>query len=384
MRDDGGHDPSENVRVRGADTLERPSAAWANFGSWIPLPFLAMVFAQPMLGDGQIADWLLATALVVVYLPLHFLGVGKSGRRLLWPIAGMAALGVVGLGFNSGASVFLIYAAALSGRIGNIRNAVMLMVMLCGCALVGGGVFSSFQEGWLIVCLPVLIFVPTVGAFAILDREKERAATRLQLAHDEIERIAAISERERIARDMHDVLGHTLTMIALKADLAKKVVGKDRVAAAAEIGEIAEAARTTLAEVRAVVHGYRSRGLDGEVEVARDALQTAGAAFHVEFDDDRHLPRRLEGVLALALREGVTNIVRHAGATEVRASLRMQHEAVTLTLTDDGRGGGVEGNGLGGIRERIEALGGSFSRRAEEQGTAITVCLPMGRRRAVS
>ena len=108
------------------------------------------------------------------------------------------------------------------------RNAVMLMIMLCGCALVGGGLFSSFQEGWLIVCLPALIFVPTVGAFAILDREKERAATRLQLAHDEVERIAAISERERIARDMHDVLGHTLTMIALKADLAKKVVGKDR------------------------------------------------------------------------------------------------------------------------------------------------------------
>ena len=366
-----------------ADALERPSGAWANFGSWMQLPFLAIVFAQPMLGDGQVADWLVATALVVAYLPLHFLAVGKSGRRLSWPIAGMAALGVVGLGFNSGASVFLIYAAALSGRIGNVRNAVMLMVALCGCALVSSALFFSFQEGWLFAFLPVLIFVPTVGAFAVLDAEKERAATRLQLAHDEVERLAAISERERIARDMHDVLGHTLTMIALKADLATKIVGKDRDAAAAEMGEIAAAARSTLAEVRAVVHGYRSKGLDAEVEAARDALRTAGAAFHVEFDG-RDLPRRLEGVLALVLREGVTNIVRHAGATEVRASLSMRDEAATLTLADNGRGGGVEGSGLAGIRERIEALGGSFSRRAEERGTAIAVRLPMQRRRASS
>ena len=362
----------------------RAASAWASFGSWIPLPFLAIVFAQPLLGDGQVADWLGATTLVVAYLPLHFLGVGKNGRRLWWPIAGMAALGVVGLGFNSGASVFLIYAAALSGRIGNVRDAVMLMVALCGCALASSALYSSFQEGWLIAFLPVLIFVPTVGAFAILDAEQERAATRLQLAHDEVERLAAISERERIARDMHDVLGHTLTMIALKADLAMKVVGKDRNAAAAEMGEVAAAARSTLAEVRAVVHGYRSKGLDGEVEAATDALRTAGAAFHVEFDDDRDLPRRLEGVLALVLREGVTNIVRHAAATEVRANLSMRNEAVTLTLADNGRGGGVEGSGLAGIRERIEALGGSFSRRTEEQGTAIAVRLPIDRRRASS
>ena len=369
----------EDVR---ADVLEQPSTG-ASFGSWMQLPFLAIVFAQPLLGDGQVADWLVATVLVVAYLPLHFLGVGKSGRRLLWPIAGMAVLGVVGLGFNSGASVFLIYAAALSGRIGNVRNAVMLMVVLCGCALVSSALYSSFQEGWFFAFLPALIFVPTVGAFAILDAEQERAATRLQLAHDEVERIAAISERERIARDMHDVLGHTLTMIALKADLATKVVGKDRDAAATELGEIAEAARSTLAEVRAVVHGYRSKGLDGEVETARDALRTAGVAFHVELDD-RDLPRRLEGVLALVLREGVTNIVRHAAATEVRASLSLRDEAVTLTLADNGRGGGAEGSGLAGIRERIEALGGSFSRRTEDQGTAIAVRLPMDRRRASS
>ena len=361
----------------------RAASAWASFGSWIPLPFLAIVFAQPLLGDGQVADWLGATTLVVAYLPLHFLGVGKNGRRLWWPIVGMAALGVVGLGFNSGASVFLIYAAALSGRIGNVRDAVMLMVALCGCALASSALYSSFQEGWLIAFLPVLIFVPTVGTFAILDAEKERAATRLQLAHDEVERLAAISERERIARDMHDVLGHTLTMIALKADLAKKIGGKDGDAAAAEMGEIAAAARSTLAEVRAVVHGYRSKGLDGEVEAARDALRTAGVAFHIELDD-RGLPRRLEGVLALVLREGVTNIVRHAAATEVRANLSMRDEAVTLTLADNGRGGGVEGSGLAGIRERIEALGGSFSRRTEEQGTAIAVRLPIDRRRASS
>ena len=355
-----------------------------DFRSWVPLSFLVFVFLPPAFGDLGTGAWLIAAGLVLVHLPLHFLSVGASGRRLLWLIAGMGSLGVVGLGFglNAGASVFLIYAAALSARVGGVRQAVALIVALCVCALACGALLWPSMPGeWLIACLPALVLVPAVGAFAVLDVEKERTNARLLLAHDEVERLAAVAERERIARDMHDLLGHTLTMIALKADLAAKLANKEPTTAATEMGEVAAASRDALADVREAVRGFRSKGLNGEIEVARRALQTAGIAFQVQFDSF-DLPRRLEGVLALAVRESVTNVIRHSGASTVWVSLSRSHNGVTLTFIDDGNGGGVEGNGLAGIRERVEALGGSFAREQGGVGTAINLRLPAERSRA--
>lgn len=368
-------------RHRGGEEAQGWRGRVGDVQSWVPLSFLVFVFLPPVLGGSGIDAWLIAAGLVLVHLPLHFLSVGASGRRLLWLIAGMGALGVAGLGFglNAGASVFLIYAAALSARVGGVRQAVALIVVLCICALACGALLSLSMPGyWLIACLPALVLVPAVGAFAVLDVEKERANARLLLAHDEVERLAAVAERERIARDMHDLLGHTLTMIALKAELAAKLVGKDPAVAETEMGEVAAASRDALADVREAVQGFRSKGLSGEIEVARRALRTAGIAFQVQLDSF-DLPRRLEGVLALAVRESVTNVVRHSGASAVRVSILRSSDSVTLDFVDNGNGGGVEGNGLAGIRERVEALGGSFARMEGGTGTAISLRLPAER-----
>ena len=199
---------------------------------------------------------------------------------------------------------------------------------------------------------------------------------RLGLAHAEVERLAVIAERERIARDLHDLLGHTLSMITLKSELASRLTATDPEGAAREMREVQTISRDTLGEVRQAVRGYRAKGLPAEVADAERALKWAG----IECDfaaDAVDLPPRHETALALALREGVTNIVRHADAGHVRGCIRHAGDEVTLTLADDGHGGGSDGNGLAGIRERIERLGGCFSRQSRG-GTTLTVRLPVG------
>jgi two-component system sensor histidine kinase DesK len=135
-------------------------------------------------------------------------------------------------------------------------------------------------------------------------------------------------------------------------------------------------AREALAEVRSAVIGYRSGGLQAELQHARNALSTAGVAFECD-TTKAQLPPAHEAVLCLALREAVTNIVRHAGARRCRASVAVENEVCTLTISDDGRGGNAPfGSGLSGMRERVEVLGGSLTRDGR-RGTTLTVTLPL-------
>ena len=186
-----------------------------------------------------------------------------------------------------------------------------------------------------------------------------------------------MAERERIARDLHDVLGHTLSLVILKSELATKLADRDPERAREEIRDVERIAREALAEVRAAVTGYRAGGLQSEIQHARSALATAGVAFECDVHAKTSIPPSHEAVLCLALREAVTNIVRHAGARKARLTMRVSDTACAVTITDDGRGGNAPfGSGLTGMRERVEALGGSLIRDGR-QGTTLTVSLPL-------
>jgi two-component system sensor histidine kinase DesK len=196
------------------------------------------------------------------------------------------------------------------------------------------------------------------------------------VAQDEIEHLARIAERERIARDLHDVLGHTLSLIILKSELASKVADTNPARAVAEIRDVEAISREALAQVRAAVKGYRSTGLENELIHAEQTLETAG--IHVETSIDRpSLPLAHEGVLALALREAVTNVVRHAHATSCRVRLEKTGSWCEMEIADDGRGGEApEGSGLSGMRTRVEALGGTLLRETG-RGTSLKIRLPL-------
>jgi two-component system sensor histidine kinase DesK len=184
----------------------------------------------------------------------------------------------------------------------------------------------------------------------------------LYRARAEVERLAADQERLRIARDLHDLLGHALTTVIVKADLAARLAPIDADRAAQEMREVAALARQGLSDVRTVVTGYREISLLGEIATAREVLRAAGIEARLPVTDEE-VPQQYRELFAWALREGVTNAVRHSRAGHLRVTL----DERSIEVVDDGRGPvsgsgtggatGAEGNGLRGLRERAAAMG---------------------------
>jgi two-component system sensor histidine kinase DesK len=197
--------------------------------------------------------------------------------------------------------------------------------------------------------------ISMVGVVRLVD-----ANLALHAAQADRARIAVAEERLRFARDLHDLLGHSLSVITLKSEVAGKVLAADPVRAGVELDEIQVLARRALREVREAVSGYRMATLAVELAGARSALSAAG----VTWDEDltsTELPGEVESALAWSLREGVTNLIRHARATTCTLCLMVDGESATMTVTDDGvghDGASAPGNGLRGLGERLVAVGG--------------------------
>jgi two-component system sensor histidine kinase DesK len=349
---------------------DRPEIGWTPY-LW--LVYLAFFFFDPLARRAGAGEWTATVLATVAFLPLYFLSFWVQGARQLAVIAGMATLGAVFLPFNAGASVFFIYAAGCCGFLGSRRAAVW--------SLVGLIAFLGIESWWLAVppwgWMPGVVFSLVVGAANIHGSEVERTRRRLLLAEEEVARLARLAERERIGRDLHDLLGHTLSLITLKAELAARLAERDAAAAAREIRDVERISREALAEVRQAVRGYRSGGgLAVELAHARLAL----AAAEVELEEDvvpGRLPVEVDAALGLGLREAITNVVRHAGAQRCRIALRRDADEVALEVGDDGRGGlAPEGAGLAGMRERLAALGGRLE-RSGQRGTTLRLVLPL-------
>jgi len=342
------------------------------------LVYLVALFFQPAFDPAAgPLDWAAAIALIAVFLPLYVAGYrAADDRQLLLIIGAMAALGVVGSVVNGGASVFVIYAAAAAGYVEPVRRAVMIIATLIG-VLGLMIVVSPIPPPWRFLGLgSALVFTIVTGAASLFDAERERAARRLRRADEEIERLAALAERERIARDLHDLLGHTLSVIVVKSELAARLAEGEPARARDEMQDVERIGREALSEVRAAVVGYRAKRLRGELDGARRALAAAGVETTVQADLPT-LPDAYESALALALRESVTNVVRHAGAGHATIRIGVEESGVVLDVADDGRGGsGPEGAGLTGMRERIADLGGSVERDGGS-GMRVRVTLPL-------
>lgn len=348
---------------------------------YVHLVWLVYLASQPAFDpEAGLLDWLLVLLMIAAFLPVYFwtwTQEGEGGRRGLWGVAGMALLGLSFSPLNAGSSSFFIYAAAAVGYLAPPRVAMRWVAGLLAL-VVASATFSGVP--WPYVLMSFIFpgaMVLIIGGLNIFEAEKGRANAKLHLAHEEIERLAKVAERERIGRDLHDLLGHTLSVITLKSELASKLAQTDPERAEREMAEVAGVSRGALKEVREAVRGLREGGLMGEVEGAKRALSAAGVAFSYHAEPFPLSPAQ-ESTLALALREAVTNVVRHAHATRCTARLARQGEMVTLTVEDDGCAEPApEGTGLAGMRERAEALGGSFRRRLGD-GTRLTVSLPGG------
>jgi len=342
---------------------------------WTPyvwLVYLSYFLVYPASRSSSALDWALTAAGAAAFLGLYFWGFWQSGPRVLWNVAGILLLAVLFIASNPGAMSFFIYAAAFCSHAGRPRLAMACIA----------GVLAVLTVATVALHLPVFVWLPA-GLFSILiggvnihAAEVSRANAKLRATQEEVERLAQTAERERIGRDLHDLLGHTLSVITLKAELARKLVPRDPERAIREMEELERISRDALREVRSVVSSYRTEGLAAEMARARLALEAAGVtleylALPVTLDPAR------ETVLAMALREAVTNVVRHSGARTCRIVLEPVPESgIRLEVHDDGKGGGAaEGMGLSVMRDRVEGMGGQLERKAEK-GTTLVVTLP--------
>ena len=345
---------------------------------YIWLVYLGALFFQPALDPAAgPLDWVAAFALIALFLPLYAAGHrAVDDRHLLVIVGGMAALAVAGSLINGGASVFVIYAAAIAAYLYPVRRAVLVIAALVGVLDADPGDVDGPPSVAGSGSGPGTRLHDRDWGRKILDAERQRAQARLRLADEEIERLAALAERERIARDLHDLLGHTLSLIVVKAELAARLAEREPARAGDEMRDVERIGREALTEVRAAVVGYRAQGLHGELEGAKRALAAAGVEVTVEADLPA-LSIAYKSALALALRESVTNVVRHADARHATILIGIEGSSVVLEVTDDGRGGsGPEGAGLTGMRERVAALGGAVQRDGAS-GMHVRVTLPV-------
>jgi two-component system sensor histidine kinase DesK len=353
------------------------------------LAYTGFLLIQPIMEPSRNL-WLGTIACLIVFLTIFwvmFYKAGESQATHLWMIAATFALGLAVFPWNRGASTFFIYAAAfLPFMMESSRRVFALIVLECLVMLAEGAYFTiavpsgPYNIGWPNTIIAIFLVI-VIGCGNIYFAEQKRAGCKLREALEANVTLAAVAERERIARDLHDVLGHTLSVIVLKAELAGRLISIDPARAAAEMADVERTGRSALAEIREAIGGYRSRGLAAEIDTARRTLDAAGVKLVAEYKPDREsFSPQEETALSLAVREAVTNIVRHARATTCRLRFVTEDGNRRLVVEDDGQHGVVrEGNGLRGMRERVESLGGRFlleGGNAQEHGTRLTIELP--------
>ena len=361
-----------------------PYLLWSIWVVW--LPFAAPAFIGLFQSHLPMLRLLASLLAGVLFLAIYLWANLRTAQRLVasakrthailwqdWLTVGVLTTLALALTVGDGPAWggFFIYTAAFaSGRLPIIQAAIVLIglevIILMGI-LIGHLDTSNAASGLTLVAI-VGVVVMGVVHFIATDRE-------LRLAREEIARLAVTTERLRIARDLHDLLGHNLSLITLKSELAGRLLQVAPERAAREIGDVEQVARTTLEEVRAAVANYRQPTLANELHAASEILAAAGIVYQYEGHEASTdtLPTPLEALLAWTVREGVTNVIRHSRAHQCTIRLTRTSQQLGIEILDDGKGSSNQasetspaeidnhgGNGLRGLKERVAELGGSY------------------------
>jgi len=262
--------------------------------------------------------------------------------------------------------IFTVTAIAMCLRSPLSFFGVLVCTALCAGSLVAAGSAAGVIIGFSTPTLGIGMLMLVVADLRTRNRE-------LHEARAELARLAVADERARFARDLHDLLGHSLSVIALKAELAGRLLREKPTEAAGHVAEIEQVARGALTEVREAVSGYRRPTLDDEIAGARMALSAAGIEAQVERATVTFDPA-IEAVLAWTVREGATNVIRHSGAEHCFVKVSAGLGEAGVEVVDDGHGcgdaadNGHDGHGLEGLRERVARLQGEIEAGAVAAG----------------
>lgn len=347
---------------------------WVGWTPYLWLPYCGFLFLGWFYHPVSWPERLATLAAVALFLPLYFAGYRASERSVrIKIVAALTSLGLILMPLNNAGAVFCIYGMAFTGFMGSMRRGLMTLASICTLVTLDALLFKLYLWAW----FPFVFFGLIIGLSNVYFGEMSRKNRAIKQSQEEIRRLAATAERERIARDLHDLLGHTLTLVTVKAELAARLAERDIAEAAREIRELEKISRDALKQVREAVGGYRNGGLVGESVNARVALNTANVAFSME-GADCPLPSTHENLLAMVLREAVTNVVRHSGAQRCEVRISVEGGVARLMVKDDGRGGRLrEGNGISGMRERLAALDGTLEIESARGGTRLLALLPL-------
>jgi two-component system sensor histidine kinase DesK len=366
-----GERPEERSAVRGGLSLPRGGRL---IGPLFGLLFLAYPLSALLASDPSPARLVLALCGTVLFVGAFlwllwsrepFGAVAPEASEVRLRRAAVAFLAAVALVltvlFGDEWLTLFVHTSVAAGLMLPGRDVPAAIAGLALLAVVAG---RAAGAGWPIVGRFVLPTALLGLLFAALARHISTIA-ELRAAREELARLAVAEERLRFARDLHDLLGHSLSLIALKSTLAGRLLppGPETERAAEEVRDVEGVAREALREVREAVAGYRRPTLDMELAGAREMLEAAGIACRIE-NEAGALPNSTDTVLAWAVREGATNVVRHSGARRCEIRVARDEEGARAEVSDDGRGptpdATVTGSGLPGLAERVAAGGGSL------------------------
>jgi two-component system, NarL family, sensor histidine kinase DesK len=407
----------------GQGTTEQDTdGAWASRGRrTLVILVLAVLLLAPAVRIGlrgphsglqwfQVTGAVVLTVIVVWRVSSAQFGEGRiGGHGAQWiPVLVISSL-ALGLFIAGGPNwlATVAVAATVCGRFSRSpAPAIAAVVVFTVTGLILAAV-HHYESGNVVA---VLLVAPLSALFAYSAAARAETLSKLRRTRAELARAAVAEERLRIARDLHDLLGHSLSLITLKAELAGRVIGTDPDRAAQEISELESVARQSLADVRGAVAGFRQPDLAGELVAARQLLDAAGIATRITSADTTGLPQAVDSALAWAVREGATNVVRHSTATQVFitvsvdpvtvvAEIRDNGQAATdddrplrgaepgpsaLTAGPDGRAAlarlrpAFAGSGLAGLAERVRSLGGEMAAGAiGGHGFLLRVAIPL-------
>lgn len=312
---------------------------------------------------------------------------GPLPSRLMWALASVTLALSIGYGGNFMLLFVLVSLCAGSAS----RNRRVLGVRLIVLSAAAGTVSGAHHEGfWSTASLSYGTFLSGLVVSVIITLF--HAVAQLKATRQELARNAVAEERLRFSRDLHDLLGHTLSVVVVKAEAARRLAPRNLDAALTQVADIESVGRQALTEIREAVTGYREGSLSTELDRARSALAASGIEVVLQ-ESGPPLPPQTEALLGWVVREGVTNVVRHSGATLARIELRSADGLAHLTITDNGHGpaspapssgatatlqSARTGTGLRGLTERLAAAGGALTTGpAPSGGFRVAAVLPV-------
>src|ERR1700694_3545816 len=346
--------------------------AWLAF-SLYPI---AVILSGPFSPDGKALalGLLIASGAVWVWFWTRILAGADQRFRAVAVALNALLIGSFTLMTPAKYGTLVVCVAVMAGAALRWRGGVSVVVVVAAL----GGILGVLRGVSALQASGEVLNDAIVGLAAVARRFLLEANRQLTLAREQIARLAVGEERLRFARDLHDLLGHSLSVIALKSELAGRLIKSAPGLAAHEVEDIETVARGALREVREAVAGYRQPTLAAELAGANEALAAAGIEYHVD-QDHTPLPPAVEAVLAWTVREGVTNVMRHSQATRCAIRIINVDRHATVEVVDDGRGGVPEaGSGLRGLQERVVERGGALTAQSRpHEGFRLRVTLPL-------